>query len=796
MSAINLTTREFVGTIVEVLKTPGLYKVIIDELVSLTNAGGIIVRDESIPARYTNSKVGTYGTFYPLQVGTKVTIRFKRNNLNSGIITGVLSYEHPCSDKHPNYYLIVKTLSNSQIYADDKDSEVKISLFSNKSHLTLKPDKTILHSGKNNIIEGVKVVNVNAPKIHLNGGSDVSDTGSGKILGPISNITYPSPIYTGDIPTIATNTSANPSNISPQLPESNTINTSDNREVNSYVETLNIPEYHTAEYQIISFDHISNTFSDLSNQINNAKKDFEKIYTQAKTTADTDFNDTENTNILPYYYDMLDLYNQNAAAIDELRNSNEYNSLPEDKKSELDDRINVFTNLMDQAKAELEEIQKTFDLSDTLQDYPNYDPHDYDPVLSSYREVYNDLIDLNYLSTFDTIQSTTNSFIERYKSYSTISNLSSMVNKALRTVKSTFIDDSLNSLLEFKRKYYNQIDDSHISLITSDKLLKNTLDSIINYTTGIKSLLQKAIYNQNTIKNTFPSLTMTDTKIIEDITSYIDAYNNHSISLENIINSITGKIPQLRNAGTHNIFFDIFDSIYQDVYSLKNLQTNIAGDLQSHILSISYNFESLLYNTKSYTENLIANTIKNTLASTYFIGKDLPPVFQRKFNNEINELTDCIVDAVSDTIESLLNLILDDVYTGVREYVYKIIRYIAKLSGVLSKYFDYLLHVINLILNVLLQHNGIYNKSIGAIHNINNNYLCNISNIVKTIGLTITLGKLTNNQQIHGFLSKVYNKVSPLIPPQLSKDIQFSTLISDDEITITTNNRTIKIALI
>ena len=80
---------EFIGTILKGVDPlqQGRYKVHIPELMQhIAENRGIWCKNQVHSWRITSSDVGEYGSYFPLHVGTKVVVRFYKNDLNTGYI--------------------------------------------------------------------------------------------------------------------------------------------------------------------------------------------------------------------------------------------------------------------------------------------------------------------------------------------------------------------------------------------------------------------------------------------------------------------------------------------------------------------------------------------------------------------------------------------------------------------------------------------------------------------------------------------------------------------------------------
>lgn len=112
----DLTVREFLGVVLkdEDPKIMGRYRVHIPELMPhLTQDKGIYCKNNVGVYRIGKSGSGFYGSYVPLQPGTKVVVRFYENDLNSGYIDRVVSDEKE------------KTVYNPASFLEDGDKKGK-----------------------------------------------------------------------------------------------------------------------------------------------------------------------------------------------------------------------------------------------------------------------------------------------------------------------------------------------------------------------------------------------------------------------------------------------------------------------------------------------------------------------------------------------------------------------------------------------------------------------------------------------------------------------------------------------
>ena len=157
---LNITNREFVGTIVEGQdpKNEGRYKVHIPELMhNIPENKGIWVKNHVHKYRYTKDKNEKFfGEYKPLHPGTIVIVKFLSNDYNSGYIDRILSdYEYNMmplnvsSSDRDQITVLILTKKYNHILALNEDTQSQppdsIHIYYNKGQTKIVVDNQGVH---------------------------------------------------------------------------------------------------------------------------------------------------------------------------------------------------------------------------------------------------------------------------------------------------------------------------------------------------------------------------------------------------------------------------------------------------------------------------------------------------------------------------------------------------------------------------------------------------------------------------------------------------------------------------
>lgn len=206
-----LLGREFFGVVLPDIdtKNQGRYKVYIPELQPhMKENTGIWAKNHVHKYRMTRSDKGSYGSYYPLQPGTKVVVKFFTNQIETAYIDRIVSDYEPetlpfKSSDRDEYYQIILTPKKKHLIAICEDTPDKpansIHIYHNDHHITIVLDPGGLHinvggvenmkaSVNINIQAGVDVnikaggnCNIDASTINLNCGV-AADAGSAQLI--------------------------------------------------------------------------------------------------------------------------------------------------------------------------------------------------------------------------------------------------------------------------------------------------------------------------------------------------------------------------------------------------------------------------------------------------------------------------------------------------------------------------------------------------------------------------------------------------------------------------------------
>jgi hypothetical protein len=150
--------KSYIGVIKEGVskELDGKYLVHIRELMGLDGAlKPIWVKNEVLGNRFSrwldleSKDTKSSGSYFPLQPGMMVNVRFRGYTMESGYISNVVSYL-PLVDKpgaRDTFYLLNKTVKNSWIYQDDARNLTHIMQSGGKSNITLDDNGITLQTG-------------------------------------------------------------------------------------------------------------------------------------------------------------------------------------------------------------------------------------------------------------------------------------------------------------------------------------------------------------------------------------------------------------------------------------------------------------------------------------------------------------------------------------------------------------------------------------------------------------------------------------------------------------------------
>jgi len=189
----SLVNREFIGTVLpdKDLLHQGRYKVNIPEIQPhMENSAGIWCKNHVCRHRISPSSVGVSGSYYPLQPGMSVIVKFFANDINSAYIDRVISDAYPQSlpfesIERDDCYVIVRTPKhNHLILVYDGNSPSKnipknsFHIYFNNTRTTIVIDELGVHvaTDDNLDIKAAKTI-----KIEAAGDINLSATGKLKI---------------------------------------------------------------------------------------------------------------------------------------------------------------------------------------------------------------------------------------------------------------------------------------------------------------------------------------------------------------------------------------------------------------------------------------------------------------------------------------------------------------------------------------------------------------------------------------------------------------------------------------
>lgn len=116
--------------------------------------------DPEIDATLEQSRKSA-GSYFPLQFGMPVEIKFKNNAPTSGYINKIINnrgYNPVNLDISNDFYLLCKTVNDSYIYIDDNRETIHLLNAKGKSNILMDPNRVVLHVGEliNEGLDGIK----------------------------------------------------------------------------------------------------------------------------------------------------------------------------------------------------------------------------------------------------------------------------------------------------------------------------------------------------------------------------------------------------------------------------------------------------------------------------------------------------------------------------------------------------------------------------------------------------------------------------------------------------------------
>lgn len=154
---MDLQEKEFQGIIYDGIEDyEGRYKVHIAALYPMSEPILLSLPNDVLGNKFSRwydpnlQSIKSSGSYYPLQSGMKVKVKFKNNDINSGYISGIVS-EVPLIDSVKNrdtFYLLNKTVNGSYIYQDDSRNITHIMHSNGKSNVFLDDDRVVLSTNE------------------------------------------------------------------------------------------------------------------------------------------------------------------------------------------------------------------------------------------------------------------------------------------------------------------------------------------------------------------------------------------------------------------------------------------------------------------------------------------------------------------------------------------------------------------------------------------------------------------------------------------------------------------------
>ena len=138
------------------LNNQGRYKVQIPTLMNLViNTDGIMVKNQVHKWRCTDSEIGTYGEYKPIQPGTKVLVKFHSDDINTGYIDRIISDQEMntlpfknITDRDDIYQLLRTPKYNNFILVTEETTDEppnSVHLYFNKYRTTIIVDEQGIH---------------------------------------------------------------------------------------------------------------------------------------------------------------------------------------------------------------------------------------------------------------------------------------------------------------------------------------------------------------------------------------------------------------------------------------------------------------------------------------------------------------------------------------------------------------------------------------------------------------------------------------------------------------------------
>jgi len=110
-------------------------------------------------SRYTDVQLrnykeyNSYGNYTPLYPGTRVNVKFKEDDLNTGFITDIISYDVPPNNDRDNFFLLSKTSKSSWLWIDEANSTFAISFHRGRSNVWGDDEKIHLSKSTGTVVE-------------------------------------------------------------------------------------------------------------------------------------------------------------------------------------------------------------------------------------------------------------------------------------------------------------------------------------------------------------------------------------------------------------------------------------------------------------------------------------------------------------------------------------------------------------------------------------------------------------------------------------------------------------------
>ena len=189
----SLVDREFIGTILPAKDTvhQGKYKVNVPELQPhMKETTGIWCKNHTCRHRVSPSQAGVSGSYYPLQAGMSVIVKFFANHIESAYIDRVISDAYAETlpyeiIERDDYYQIIRTPKHNNlicIYESDTASKNvpknSIHVYFNNTRTTVVIDETGINIKTDDNINATVTGNV---KLTINGTADIKVTGNANI---------------------------------------------------------------------------------------------------------------------------------------------------------------------------------------------------------------------------------------------------------------------------------------------------------------------------------------------------------------------------------------------------------------------------------------------------------------------------------------------------------------------------------------------------------------------------------------------------------------------------------------